>query len=134
MGMTWKERFNVFVFIDPSGCHIWTGAVSDTGYGSFGRDGTTYQAHRLVFDEIPDGMHVHHTCGVRTCVNAVHLVLLTQRDHNALHTAERTHCGNGHEWNEKNTYMRPDRGGVRQCRGCQREADQRRTPRRRNES
>lgn len=32
----------------------------------------------------------------------------------------KAHCLRGHEWNEANTYLRPD-DGARMCRACRRE-------------
>lgn len=76
-------------------------------------------AHRLTFllryGYLPP--HVHHTCGVKRCVNPDHLQPLTVADHTRAHATERTHCTNGHEFTEANTYWR--RNPVsRQCRAC----------------
>jgi 7-cyano-7-deazaguanine synthase in queuosine biosynthesis len=32
--------------------------------------------------------------------------------------AQKTHCKSGHEFNDSNTYYRPDRPGSRECRTC----------------
>jgi len=68
-----------------SGCLIWTGALSDTGYGSIVVDGKTRYAHRYAYERehgpIPDGMAVDHMyhCD-RACVEVSHLRLATQSE------------------------------------------------------
>ncbi len=56
---------------------IWTGALSDNGYGKFRIGNRTFGAHRiayLLFDgEIPLRLQVHHTCDIKACVNPAHL-------------------------------------------------------------
>lgn len=64
-----------------TGCLIWTGARSDTGYGTIGIDGKTVLAHRWSYEQefgpIPSGMYVDHVCFERLCVNPEHLRLAT---------------------------------------------------------
>jgi hypothetical protein len=71
----------------PDGpCWIWTGCVSPTGYGTMqvpGRKGPK-GAHRVSYElhkgPIPEGLHVHHICFRRNCVNPDHLEALTLGD------------------------------------------------------
>ena len=63
-------------------CWIWTGNVTDKGYGTVTRgDGTSTYVHcrswELHCGPIPDGMLVDHLCHVRRCVNPEHLRLAT---------------------------------------------------------
>lgn len=60
----------------PDGCWIWQGAT-DLGYGVLKRKGRKHQAHRYAYalsvGPLTDGMHLFHTCRVRSCVNPAHL-------------------------------------------------------------
>lgn len=69
-----------------SGCWIWTGARTTSGYGFFNlpRNGLpkrVVKAHRyawtLAQGAIPDGMFVCHSCDVPLCCNPEHLWLGT---------------------------------------------------------
>lgn len=58
---------------DPnSGCWLWHGGTSGSGYGQFNGD----TAQRLVWVEtrgpIPDGAVLRNACGLRLCVNPDH--------------------------------------------------------------
>ena len=112
----------------PLGCWEWLGAKA-RGYGHFNAGDKRYtSAHRWAFETlrgtIPDGLQLDHLCRNRSCVNPDHLEPVTQEENIrrgygiSAANAEKTHCPQGHPYNEANTY-RPKRGG-RQCKECSR--------------
>lgn len=135
-----EARFLSYVTVADNGCHHWTGIISPFGYGKFGMGGAKnvpLQAHRWSYEHwngpIPKGWIVDHqchnrdasckggpTCMHRRCVNPAHLGLTetvaenVDNSPNALQ--HRTHCINGHEYTEANTYR--GRNGYRNCRRC----------------
>lgn len=76
-----EERFWQKVSKSPTGCWEWTGARSNTGYGSFRYRGHAVNAHRMVLhligSDVPEGMVVDHKCANRACVNPNHLRVVT---------------------------------------------------------
>lgn len=131
--MHYADRFNAK--ISRGECWEWTGGLTPAGYGKFWLDGRTVLAHRLSYElhvgPIPPGMQLDHLCRRRSCVRPDHLQPVTIRDNllrgvdtlAALNVAK-THCRNGHEFTDANTYRPPD--GSRVCRECQRAKDRRR--------
>ena len=76
--------------VDPnSGCHLWRGGIEPDGYGIYRVRGKSMRAHRAVWSvlrrPIMDETILHHTCGVRKCVNVDHMELLTRSAHTLLH-------------------------------------------------
>jgi len=137
------ERFLAKVDKQPNGCWHWTATISDAGYGRFRVDGTSLRAHRFAYQlfvgPIPQGLHIDHvchgldaacaggrTCMHRRCVNPEHLEAVTQRENllrgltSPARNAAKTHCVNGHPFNEVNTRFS---GGGRRCRSCERERE-----------
>ena len=113
----------------PGKCWEWVGAAGGKGehrYGVF--QNTT--AHRWNYARIhgdPGDLVVDHLCGNKMCVNPDHLEAVTQRENllrspNTLNSknAAKTHCKDGHEFTEENTYISPT-NGQRVCRTCRRE-------------
>lgn len=121
------ERF--WAKVDKSGeCWLWIGWINSGGYGMFGH---TY-AHRWVYEHeiglIPAGMQIDHVkergCAHRNCVRAAHLEAVTPRENSlrseslAAHNARKTHCREGHPFDERNTVRWPHDPSKRHCRIC----------------
>ncbi len=113
-------------------CWLWTGAIANTGYGIFWTGKNLTQAHRYQMGLIPQGMQIDHLCRVRACVNPAHLEIVTQRVNilrgESLFAAEaqQTHCVNGHEFTDENTYRRKSWSKGRMCKTCNKLQKQRR--------
>ena len=111
-------------------CWEWTASKDGGGYGHIWMRGKLKQAHRVSYEwkygAIPKGLVLDHfRCSNRGCVNPDHVRAVTQRE-NALRSdtslaamgLATTHCPKGHEYDEENTYLRPD--GKRVCLECKR--------------
>lgn len=115
------------------GCWNWTGYLVD-GYGQIhesrekGKRRRGRGAHRVVYEllvgPIPVGMELDHLCRNTKCVNPTHLEPVSHAenirwsDNPAGRNSRKTHCVNGHEFTEANTYRIH---GNRFCRICRRE-------------
>jgi hypothetical protein len=130
-------RFEKYVIPEPnSGCHLWLGAVNESGYGkidSGGRRGRTLKAHVVAYElakgPVPPGLELDHLCRVPCCVNPDHLEPVTRRENTIRgdcpevtrkRFAARLYCVNGHELKAEN--VRVERAGAyfrRRCRKCE---------------
>lgn len=125
------ERFERYIPSLPADvCWPWGASLDEGGYGRYEPwgYGIRKKAHRvayeLAFGPIPEGFHVHHTCGTKSCVNPAHLTALSPETHAALGRCDfgernrcKTHCPQGHEYTEANTRTRD---GKRHCKECDR--------------
>jgi hypothetical protein len=146
------ELARVMRLIDqqPDGCWIWKGPTTPNGYAKFqvGPGKRERVVHRVLWEHvnnapIPEGLQGGHTChdaavlaGTceggdtcphRKCVNPEHQSLQTASENTMRQAhAERakTHCPQGHPYDEENTRIR---NGKRHCAACQRERDARRS-------
>lgn len=126
-----------------TGCWRWLRAPMADGYGRVYHNGKTVKAHRYVYEQIrgpiADGLDLDHVChntdpacpGGRTCihrrcVNPDHLEpvptrvnILRGKTPAAINRAK-THCSNGHPFDESNTYLVVTKTGIRQrrCKIC----------------
>lgn len=130
------KRFHLNVLRPAdTGCWLWVGTTAATGYGTLKSGQSHYLAHRVSYvlhcGPIPDGLHIDHLCRVRCCVNPDHLEPVTigentRRGRSAEVTRARyatiTHCPQGHEYTEENTYYYRQAGQEkylrRSCRAC----------------
>lgn len=79
------ERINEKIErITESGCWIWTGYVTEYGYGRFRVNGKKKLIHRVMYEqikgEIPNGMIACHICDIPSCVNPDHIFIGTDQD------------------------------------------------------
>jgi len=139
VGQLLMDRVQAKISPEPmSGCWLWTGYLAGgQGYGGIEIRGQQCLAHRVVYEllvgPIPEGLELDHLCRNRCCVNPDHLEAVTSKV-NVLRgvgisaaNAVKTHCVNGHEFTDENTYLHR---GHRHCRKCGREES--RTRQRRN--
>jgi hypothetical protein len=103
-------------------CWGWEGSTNGVGYGVISFHGVRWYTHRLSYTvcrhPIPAGLVLDHLCGFTLCFRPDHLEPVTHLVNlrRAL-TDARTHCKQGHEFTEVNTYLNT-RTGHRTCRAC----------------
>lgn len=116
------------IIVDPGGCWIYQGTLSDDGYGvvHFGAHGaqprTSTTAIRVAYElwkgQIPEGFEPDHLCYYRPCINPDHLELVTRAE-NMLRSRARNRtaltCWRGHFLTPENTRIQ---SGWRVCRTC----------------
>ena len=125
-----QQRLNRKTYVQ-NGHLLWGGALDAKGYGVIRTDGyyaKTERVHRvaweIAFGPIPRWAWVLHRCDTPPCVLPWHLYLGTPTDNTEdtiragrMHFAPKTHCPQGHPYDEENTYIYSASGG-RYCRTC----------------
>lgn len=113
----------------PTGCWEHPGNGSGSHYSQISIACVNVSGHRLVYShfvgEIPKGYQIDHLCKNQRCANFEHLEAVSPEENNrrsnsptALN-AKKTHCLQGHPYDERNTQVRPN--GGRKCRKCHQE-------------
>lgn len=123
------------------GCLLWVRGKDRDGYGVFSLYGASRRAHRLAYElmrgPIPDGLVIDHLCKMPACINPSHMEAVTNGENVRRGegpyavNARKTHCVNGHELTEENSYGPPSAPTVRYCRTCRRLRGRERDRRRR---
>ena len=109
-------------FYEGKPCWEWTAAKDSAGYGMFWLN-RLQGAHRVSYEyfngKIPEDLVINHKCRNRCCVNTQHLEVITNKENIQIGICamrNKTHCPQGHEYTEENTYHQPK--GGRNCRIC----------------
>lgn len=129
-----RERLLSRLEIQPeTGCVLWTGALSPSGYGRITVDGQSHDVHRATWEAlegaVPDGLVLDHVaargCVHRHCASIAHLEPVTGQVNILRGTsfsavnAAKERCPCGREYDAINS------AGRRICRTCCREATRR---------
>lgn len=126
------KRFHDRYIPEPnSGCWLWIGGISTTGYGAFHNGNKTESAHRFSWKihkgEIVKEEMVLHKCDTRACVNPYHLFLgdhgINMRDcvSKGRHPKKKSSfCKRGHALVADNLYTRhiSPTFTARYCKAC----------------
>ena len=121
--------FAKFDTTDPNEHWIWTERLHPRdGYGRAWWGDRAVQSHVLAYEllvgPVPEGKQLDHLCRVRACGNPAHLEPVTcqtnllRGETLAAANAAKTHCPQGHPYDEANTYI--TKHGGRDCRACSR--------------
>jgi hypothetical protein len=135
MQLTEKQLKSFFKRVNkiPGGCWVWTGNHLKTGYGRVSINNKTFLAHRAIYEhfngKLPKDIVLDHLCRNPPCVNfQEHLEPVTHRI-NSLRgpstliakNSAKTHCPQGHPYDEINTiyfYEKKRNIHCRRCRAC----------------
>lgn len=117
--MTIPERIVDKISLNhESGCWIWDGSLSGNGYGYVKIRGKMRLVHKVIYEAfkgpVPSHLEIDHICRLRYCVNPSHLEAVDNAE-NQRRKPKRTHCRNGHCYEEVGYYLYD---GVRSCKRC----------------
>src|ERR1043165_9694180 len=110
-------------------CLLWSGSTTRGGYGTIGYTNTSRLVHRVAFAlthevDVMSFDVLDHRCRVRNCCQVDHLEETGQpenvrRGETGAHLRAKTHCPQGHAYDEANTYRTPPKrhspNGARVC-------------------
>ena len=121
----WRDKIEIE---SNSGCWLWTGAVSKSGYAIVVVAGRNCQPRNLIWEQfigpIEKGIVLDHLCHTPSCINPAHAEAITHRENieRSLHANGlpwRTHCRRGHEYAVTGLYMVDSHiGPQRRCKVC----------------
>lgn len=102
-------------------CVEWPRARTKMGYGVVSYPGGREYAHRAAYrffvGPIPEGLELDHLCRNPSCLNPEHLEPVTHAENMRRgYWASKTHCPQGHAYDDANTLRQPN--GGRLCRAC----------------
>jgi|SRR3990172_3180141 len=93
-----KDNDLPYTVNDDTGCHVFTGSVSPSGYGvvTKGLDANgkqvKFNAHRLAWERahgpVSSDTVIHHRCRNKSCINVEHLEPMERRDHARIHVTD----------------------------------------------
>jgi len=99
-------------------CWNWIAYKDKDGYGTFGFNKKIVRAHRFSYElyngKIPKPLQIDHLCRRPSCVNPIHLEAVTAQENMkrglaGYYNKLKTHCPQGHEYTEQNTYTHPSK-------------------------
>lgn len=112
------------------GCIIFTGNLNNCGYGRIWNNETKrlVLVHRAVYENtfgpIPSGLECNHICRQPSCINILHLELVSHRQNVLMgigpsaNNYRKKFCKSGHKLTPSNIYHPPKRPTERSCRIC----------------